>query len=415
MICLAHPTANQNVRQAAVALAEAGMLCEFWTCVNWRRDGLLDRLCALAPGFRNQLRRRSFPPEVAPFIHTYGFREWGRQIAGFLKWQALIRDDRDVFNIDAVYLSLDRRVARRLDSGLTTKAVYGFDGGALETFRVAKKRGILCLYEHPIVYWRVSQQLQREEAELRPEWASTLGALRDSEEKLARKDEELALADVVITPSRFSKESLARATSLTAPVEIIPYGTDLLQTIVSRPQKAGKLRILFVGALTQAKGLGYLLDAAELMRERIELTLIGHRVSAEMPRQAMLEGYHWIPSLSHPDLLQEMARHDVLVLPSLNEGFGLVLAEAMAQRLTVIATPHTAGPDLFTDGVEGFLVPIRSAEAIAEKLLLLDGERDRLAVMQEAARRRAMSNSWENYRQRLIALAQEVVARSPVS
>jgi glycosyltransferase involved in cell wall biosynthesis len=396
-------------------LAEAGMLCEFWTCVNWRRDGLLDRLCALAPGFRNQLRRRSFPPEVAPFIHTYGFREWGRQIAGFLKWQALIRDDRDVFNIDAVYLSLDRRVARRLDSGLTTKAVYGFDGGALETFRVAKKRGILCLYEHPIVYWRVSQQLQREEAELRPEWASTLGALRDSEEKLARKDEELALADVVITPSRFSKESLARATSLTAPVEIIPYGTNLPQTIVSRPQKAGKLRILFVGALTQAKGLGYLLDAAELMRERIELTLIGHRVSTEMPRQAMLEGYHWIPSLSHPDLLQEMARHDVLVLPSLNEGFGLVLAEAMAQRLTVIATPHTAGPDLFTDGVEGFLVPIRSAEAIAEKLLLLDGERDRLAAMQEAARRRAMSNSWENYRQRLIALAQEVVARSPVS
>jgi glycosyltransferase involved in cell wall biosynthesis len=87
----------------------------------------------------------------------------------------------------------------------------------------------------------------------------------------------------------------------------------------------------------------------------------------------------------------------------------------MAQRLTVIATPHTAGPDLFTDGVEGFLVPIRSAEVIAEKLLLLDGDRDRLAAMQEAARRRAMSNSWENYRQRLIALAQEVVARSPVS
>jgi len=170
-----------------------------------------------------------------------------------------------------------------------------------------------------------------------------------------------------------------------------------------------------VGALTQAKGLGYLLDAAELLGERIELTLIGNRVSAEIPRQAILERHHWIPSFSHPDLLQEMTRHDVLVLPSLNEGFGLVLAEAMAQGLVVIATPHTAGPELFHDGVEGFLVPIRSTEAIAEKLMCMDGDRDRLAAMKEAAQRRAMTNSWENYRQRLVALAREVIAKGPVS
>ena len=110
-----------------------------------------------------------------------------------------------------------------------------------------------------------------------------------------------------------------------------------------------------------------------------------------------------------------MTKHDVLVLPSLNEGFGLVLAEAMAQGLTVIATSHTAGPDLFTDGIEGFLVPIRSAEALVEKLFCLDRERDRLQSMQEAAYQRAMSNSWKNYRQRLTELAREVVARSPVS
>ena len=173
--------------------------------------------------------------------------------------------------------------------------------------------------------------------------------------------------------------------------------------------------MLFVGALTQAKGLGYLLDAVEHVREKIELTLIGRRVSAEMPPKAVLERNHWIPSLPHSALLQEMAKNDVLVLPSLNEGFGLVLAEAMAQGLTVITTPHTAGPDLFDDGVEGFLIPIRSSEAIAGKLLCLETERDRLAMMQEAARRRAMTNSWENYRHRLVALAREVVARSPNS
>ena len=413
MILLAHPTGNQNVRQTASALVEAGILFEFWTCVNWRENGLFDRLCAVAPGFRNQLRRRSFPPEVTPFIRTHGFREWGRQIAGVLDWHVLVRDGRSLFNIDAVYRSLDHQVARRLNASRAIKAIYGYDGGALESFRAAKKRGLVCIYEHPIVHWRLAQELQREEAELKPEWAPTLGALRDSEEKLACKDEELALADVVITPSRFAKESLVHAATLTAPVEVISYGTIPSSRMISRPAAKGKLRVLFVGGLTQAKGLGYLLDAAELVRKEVELTLVGHRVSPEMPRPATLERYRWIASLSHPDLLEEMARHDVLVLPSLNEGFGLVLSEAMAQGLTVIATPNTAGPDLFTDGVEGFLVPIRSSEAIAKKLLLLHDDRDCLAAMQKAAWRRAMTNSWENYRQRLIAVAREVVATSP--
>ena len=415
MILLAHPTANQNVRQAALALAEVELLSEFWTCINWRQNGIVDSLCAITPGLRNQFRRRSFPPKITPFIHTHAFREWGRQLAGHLDWEWLIRSERAPFNIDKVYRSLDRRIAQRLSRGLPIKAVYGYDGGALETFRQAKKRGILCIYEHPIVYWRVSQELQREEAELRPEWASTLVGLSDSQEKLARKDKELALADVVITPSTFAKESLATAGRLSAPVKVVPYGGDAAPAIPLDRPKGQRLRALFVGALTQAKGLGYLLDAVKTLGDRIELTLIGRRVSPSMPRREMLERTQWIPSLAHHELLREMTKHDVLVLPSLNEGFGLVLAEAMAQGLTVIATSHTAGPDLFTDGIEGFLVPIRSAEALVEKLFCLDRERDRLQSMQEAAYQRAMSNSWKNYRQRLTVLAREVVARSPVS
>jgi glycosyltransferase involved in cell wall biosynthesis len=104
-----------------------------------------------------------------------------------------------------------------------------------------------------------------------------------------------------------------------------------------------------------------------------------------------------------------MSRHDVLVLPSLHEGFGLVMTEAMGQGLVVITTPHTAGPDLITDGVDGFLVPIRSAAAIEERLALLLRDRDRLRAMQEEAREKALARTWENYRQHLVRLAREVV------
>jgi starch synthase len=409
VILLSHPTANQNVRQAARAFVEANLLEEFWTCVNWKQDGLLDRLAALSPRFQNELRRRSLPAELAPFIRTVPWRELGRQAAGQIGWEQLTRDESGLFSVETVYRSLDRRVAERVAAGLTIKAVYAYDDGALDTFRAAKDRGIKCIFEHPIIYWRMVRQIHREEAELHPEWTPTLGALGDSEEKLARKDQELTLADLVVTPSSFAQKSIALVPALTAPVLMVPYGTGPVGAHPKRAQTCGKLRVLFVGALSQAKGLGYLLEAVTHLERDIEFTLIGRRVSRAIPASSVLDGYRWIPSLPHDQLLQEMSRHDVLVLPSLHEGFGLVMTEAMGQGLVVIATLHTAGPDLITDGVDGFLIPIRSAAAIEERLVLLLRDRDRLRAMQEEAQEKALVYTWENYRRRLVRLAREVV------
>ena len=409
MILLSHPTANQNVRHTALALAGASLLDEFWTGVNWKEGSFLDHLAAVFPRLRNELRRRSIAAELAPFVHAVPGREWGRLAAGRLGWNHLIRNERGFLSVDAVYHALDRRVARQIASSLTIKGVYAYDDGGLATFRAAKARGIKCIYEHPIISWRVVRQLQEEEAELHPEWAPTLGALRDSEEKLARKDEELALADAVVTASTFAKKSIAHAPGLQAPVFVIPYGTHASDGPLPCKSAANKLRVLFVGSLSQAKGLGYLLEAVAPLGREIEFTLIGRRVSPTVPAPSILDKYRWIPSLPHDELLQEMSRHDVLVLPSLHEGFGLVMTEAMAQGLVVITTPHTAGPDLITDGVDGFLVPIRSTAAIQEKLMLLGKDRERLSGMQAAALEKARAATWESYRERIVRLAREVV------
>jgi len=409
VILISHPTANQNVRQAALALAEAGLLEEFWTCVNWKEDGFLDRYLPFPARVRKELRRRSFPRELKPFIRTFSWREWGRLLSGQLGFSWTTRNEAGLFSMDAVYFSLDRRIARHLPSQRRIKAVYAYDNGALESFRVAKRHGLKCIYEHPIVYWRKVREYQREEAGLHPEWASTLGALSDSEEKLARKDEELALADVVIAPSAFSRDSLAHAPHLKAAVQVIAYGAPPINRRAKPVQGGGKLRVLYVGALSQAKGLGYLLQAAEGLAQQIELTLIGHRVSSAIPEQRMLDRYRWIPSLPHGELLEEMSRHDVLVLPSLHEGFGLVIPEGMAQGLVVITTPHTAGPDLIAEGIDGFIVPIRSAEAIEEKLERLIMDRNLLTEMKLAARRKAETFSWETYRHQLGSMARALI------
>jgi starch synthase len=410
VILLSHPTANQNVRQTALALVEAGLLGEFWTCVNWKEQGLLDKSLAFSGRLRAELRRRSFAPQLAPFIRTLPWRELIRQGAGQLGWDGLTSAENAPFSVDAVYLSLDRRVAKYITRHPHIAAVYSYDAGALETFRAAKRHGIKCIYEHPIIYWRKVQQYQREEAELHPEWAPTLGALADSEEKLARKDEELSLADLVITPSTFAKQSLADAPRLDAVICVVPYGTGAVGD-PPRRDSAQKLRVLFVGALSQAKGLGYLLDAVAHLERDIEFTLIGRRVSAAIPAAIILDKYRWIPSLPHDEILKEMSTHDVLVLPSLHEGFGMVITEALSQGLVVITSGHTGGPDVISDGVDGFIVPIRSAAAIEEKLALLASDRDRLVQMQEAAHRKALAYTWENYRRTVAQVAREVVGK----
>jgi glycosyltransferase involved in cell wall biosynthesis len=112
-------------------------------------------------------------------------------------------------------------------------------------------------------------------------------------------------------------------------------------------------------------------------------------------------------------MLAEMARQDVLVFPSLFEGFGLVILEAMAQGVPVITTEATAGPEVITEGEDGFIVPIRDANAIAARLDQLATDRERLRAMSVAAHAKAARLGWENYRAGLVAAVKSVVAPAP--
>jgi glycosyltransferase involved in cell wall biosynthesis len=167
--------------------------------------------------------------------------------------------------------------------------------------------------------------------------------------------------------------------------------------------------VLYVGSLSQRKGLAYLLDAVETMGRSVELTLIGKRVAACKPLDAALQTHRWIDRLPHHGILDAMRSHDVLVFPSLFEGFGLVLTEALSQGMPILSTSHTCAPDIIEDGREGFIVPIRDADAIAEKLTLIHEDRSRLQGMKEAALQRARSMGWQIYQDGLVRTVQGVL------
>ncbi len=411
MLLFSHPTGNANVRHAALGLHRAGLIREFWTCINYRGRNPLTRL--LPGGVRGQLARRSFPDELQPCLRSHPWREAGRLLAHRAGARSLVRHETGLLSVDAVYQSLDRRVARRLRSG-DFSGLYAYEDGAAYSFREAKRRGQVRLYDLPIGYWRAARELLLEEAQLEPGWASTLVGNDDSPAKTARKDEELALADRVYVASTYTLKTLSSAPGFSAPVEVIPYGAPLRPASAPRRTErdgAGPLRVIFVGSLGQRKGLSYLFAACRALGSAVELTIIGTPPLTECPAlqtELRREGVRWIPSCPHGEVLAEMAAHDVFVFPSLFEGFGLVLLEAMAMGLPIIATPHTAAPDLIEDGREGFLVPIRSSAAIAEKLDLLRRDRALINHLGAQAALRAAHFTWDTYGQRLA----ESVARA---
>ncbi len=386
MLILSHPTGNPNVRHALAALDAAGLLQSFYTTLAWPR--WLGNLFGTLPA------RRSYPISYSKICpHPLG------------ELMRLLLPGKVGPSIDEVYRRLDAALARDLPSLARDgklKGVYCYEDGASQTFLAAKKLSLQTFYELPIGHHKAAQQLFRDEALLNPAWAPTLTGLRDSEKKLVRKDVELAMADRIFVPSSFTAHTLAGLISPKQTLSVIPYGAPPPGPL-ERRHTSGKLKVLYVGALTQRKGLSYLFDAVVSLHNHLTLTVIGRPpVSHCGALEKAIAAHTHKASLPHSEILEQMRRHDVLIFPSLFEGFGLVLTEALSCGLPVITTANTAAPDFITDGHEGFIVPIRSSVAITEKLTWMIKNRTALAAMQEAAYQRAQQLSWQVYEQTLI-------------
>ncbi len=406
MIIFSHPTGNANVRSALAGLNEAGLLAEFHTTVAVFPGGWLDRMAVGGP--LAEIRRRTFDPALKPFAHSAPWRELSRLLATRTGFAGLIRHETGPFCIDAVYRSLDRRVAASLPAAARRGAtgVYAYEDGALDTFAAAKNLGLRRIYDLPIGYWRSARRLLEGERERWPEWAVTLGGLRDSEAKLARKDEEVRLADLIITASTFTARTLDEFPGPKAAVKVVPYGFPPVASEAKRPvllSASRPLRLLFVGGLSQRKGIADIFAAVAALGRRVELTVIGQKSPEACPAlERALAAHRWIPSLPHAAILEEMRRHDVLLFPSLFEGFGLVITEAMSQGTPVITTDRTAGPDLIRHGENGWLIQAGSTSALQTALEGLLTEPGQIAAAGEAAMASAAVRPWSVYGRELV-------------
>lgn len=410
-ISLIHPMGNPNSREAALALAEAKFLYEIVTTIAYNPKGSLSRYLNFLPNpikskVKDELGRRTWIDPNGFSLRTHPYREAMRI--------ALVRtglSNRLGFSlqqtVDWIYASIDRHVARHHLQGLD--AVYAYEDVAAQTFQTAKKQGIFCFYDLPILFYRASRDIQTEENNRFPEFASALQAAREPAWKIERKEQEIQLADHIFVASSFVKKSLVEAGVIPEKISVIPFGAPI-GYFYPKPNPDKIFRALFVGRVGPRKGVHYLLQAwQELKLSEAELLLVGLNEFPDRYLEQYKYGVRYVPSVPHSLLNDYYSSAKVLVLPTLVEGLPLVVLEAMACGIPIITTPNSGVADIIIDGVEGFIIPIRDVEALKQKLDWCYSHPQELAEMGRASRQRAEQLTWSLYRQKLANRIQEIL------
>ncbi|RZK28043.1 MAG: glycosyl transferase family 1, partial [Hymenobacter sp.] len=248
-IIMSHPTGNANVRAVANGLLQANMLATFHTTVATFPGNILERLSAVGPF--GELKRRHFDAALQAKTRMWPWREIGRTVALKAGFTRLVTHETGLFCVDAVYRSLDEHVATTLPPAAAQKAVdavYAYEDGAAISFHQAKQLGLKCYYDLPIGYWRAAQRLLEPERNRWPAWEATIPSFENSVAKLARKDEELRMADRIFVASQFTADTLKDFPGQLAPISVIPYGFPKVGEDRSYPAKNNNrpLKLLFV-------------------------------------------------------------------------------------------------------------------------------------------------------------------------
>jgi glycosyltransferase involved in cell wall biosynthesis len=389
-ILVSHPHAAAFSIGLATSLQRTGQLAAFVTGVATREGtvagGALDWLARRRPALRNRL----LPRELDGRLIALPVVELGARASA----RALRAAGAPVKEYDALFIGHDAAVAH-LRWPRETSMVYAYEDGALRTFRRAERAGIARTWDLPLPHYHAIEELYREEIR---RWPGAPDGPPHSEPawKRRRKDGELALATLVSVASAFTKRSLDRL-ELTVPVVVVPYGFPVDAFAARQARPASRMTVLAVGTHDLRKGTPYLLEAwRRAAIPDAELHLVGPLRLAK----SFLDRYagtfqHWA-HVPKAELGARYAAADVLAFPTLGDGFGLVMQEAMCSGTPVVTTPCGGGPECITDGVDGWLIPPRDIDALVERLRFCAANRDHAFAVGQAARARAERWTWRH-------------------
>ncbi len=289
----------------------------------------------------------------------------------------------------------------------------GLSSFSLQALQRAKGYGQHSVVDHGSLHQRYERRLLEEECrmhglpatgELVPEWI------------IEKEDDEFHAADRVMVLSQVARQSLIEQGIGEKKIFVNPCGVDLSQFTPRDGVADGVFRVIYCGNISLRKGVHYLLQAfAELNIDNAELWLIGAKPGPAFARiiaQYTSNKVRFLGTFPQNELRQIYAKGSVFVLPSLADGFGMVVPQAMACGLPVLVTENVGAADIVREGKSGFVIPVRDVKALREKLLFLYENPGLASEMGKQARQDVSRGyTWDDYGDRLVGFLETLVRK----
>lgn len=280
--------------------------------------------------------------------------------------------------------------------------VIMYDTNADICFSILKRKApqILRIQDVSAINRIYMKDIYEEDMKRSPQFAKALmkerGFLFEKKNQVRWK-REIELSDYFIVPSEIVSKSLIYSGARREQIFKCPYGTYFE---VNRKNYVQNLpvEILYVGNVTQMKGIFYLLEAVEhLPKDKYHLTVVGKYDDSSDAFDKYKNKVRFTGYVMHEQVKKYLEQADVFVFPSLGDSFGLAVLEALSYGLPVICSDHAGAADAIQDGINGFIVPAGSSNAILNKLTYCYEHPEFLAKARKAAYDTAEKYTWLEY------------------
>ena len=414
-VIVAHPQQQHSYR-LATALERAGMLEAYCTTVYFRPRNLTDFAVKLLPPFwRKKATNRhcdDLPDEsVVQFSELGGLAVLFCHNIPFAKrwyWQMkrLVED------------RFARKVAR-LAAKTGADVVVGYDGCSAVLFEELRKVSpdTVAIVDMSAANALFLRAVYEKDAEAKPDFADSLHGWKRIWDPIDvdRTKRELAAADAFLCGSTFVERSLVFSDIQPGRCAVCHYGVDT-DSFPFMPRKVKPedqpLTFVYLGIVGEHKGVSYLFDAfRDVDASKARLVCIGaihisDTVVKELPQNIELRGM-----VQHDEVSKLLLSADVMLFPSLGDGFSLSIMEGFASGLPVVCTENTGAADCVVEGENGFVVPTQDTAALRKKIDWFLENRDQIPKMAESARKHVLALTWDDYYENAAKAIEELVRK----
>lgn len=281
-----------------------------------------------------------------------------------------------------------------------TNVIIGWSGFSYKTFKKAKSYNIIKILERGSTHIKFQQKILQEEGE-------KFGKKITVDSKVIEQElKEYDIADFISIPSKFVKQTFIDNGISADKLILVPYGVSL-DNFYPQKKKDRIFRFISVGSISIRKGSFYTLKAFhELNFPNAELLMVGsvHEEMVSIVTKFRLnEKIKFINHVSQKELVNYYNQSDVFIISSVEDGFAMVILQALACGIPVICTNNSGGSELIKNKKHGYVLKIRDVDALKEKMLIYYEMGKKLDFTKKKIKENRTSISWDVYGERVIS------------